>query len=98
MPFDEQTKKKFIDTFVKRLRDIGGEDAGKCPLCTNSAWSTVDGYVVPSVQPELGGLHVGGPSLPTIPIVCNNCGFVAHISLGILGLLPAKDEVEEANS
>ena len=99
MPFNEQLKQEFIETFSRKAREKGGPNAAKCPLCTNNQWTTVDGYVSPRIEPEISAaFYVGGPTIPTVPIVCNNCGFVAHISLGVLGLLPAKDAPGEATA
>ncbi len=97
MLFDESTSKDFIQRFEGKIRAKGMPSPPPCPLCSNAQWSVAPGYMVSPVQKEMGGLVLGGPTLPTIAIICNNCGFVAHIALGPLGLLPkakAKAEVE----
>jgi hypothetical protein len=43
----------------------------------------------------LEGLVLGGPSVPTAVLACNRCGWVAQHALGVLGLLPKKEEKEE---
>ena len=42
------------------------------------------------MQDRLNGIVLGGPSIPSIPIICNRCGFISSHALGILGLLPPK--------
>lgn len=59
-----------------------------CPMCSANKWALGDGYVLVPVQNSLGGLTLGGQSIPSATIICTNCGFVSHHALGVLGLLP----------
>ena len=60
----------------------------KCPMCGNQHFIIADGYFNHFMQDNLSGVSIGGPSIPVIPIVCSNCGFVSQHAIGILGLLP----------
>lgn len=60
----------------------------KCPMCGNEHFIIADGYFNSIMQDNLNGLVIGGPSMPSIAIVCNQCGFISSHALGILGLLP----------
>ena len=62
----------------------------KCPMCGNNHFIIADGYFNTPMQDNLNGLEIGGPSIPSIPIICNRCGFISSHALGILGLLPPK--------
>lgn len=62
----------------------------RCPMCTHETFSLVGGYLGNPLQPQLGGLTLGGPLIPTAAIVCENCGFLSQHALGSLGLLPPK--------
>lgn len=98
MPFDKNTTNDFIQHFESKLLDKGILSPPHCPLCSQTQWTVAPGYVLSPIQEQLGGLVIGGPTIPTIPIICDNCGFVASIALGPLGLLPkaqAKTEQEE---
>ncbi len=89
MPFDETFAKEFIKRLEEAVKRKTGSTAMHCPLCSNNNWSVQTGYMFASLQTEISsGITLGVPGLPTVPIVCNNCGFVAQIALGSLGLLP----------
>lgn len=65
-----------------------------CPRCGNQSFTLLDGYFNQPVQAQLGGLVLGGPSVPSTVVVCTRCGYLAQHALGVLGLLPEpkKDE------
>lgn len=70
-----------------------------CPRCGTREFSLIGGYFNHFVQPQLGGVSIGGPSIPTAVVACNNCGWLSEHALGALGLLPAKEKSEaEAKS
>ena len=99
MALSEETKQEFITKFDEKVHETGGPNAPACPLCTTNKWSVGDGYVSLAVQPTFSsGLVIGGSTIPTIPIICNQCGFVAHIALGIVGLLPPQPKTARAEA
>ena len=64
-----------------------------CPMCGNDKFVIADGYFLHYMQAVVnGGLSLGGPSIPTIAIVCERCGFTSQHALGVLGLLPQNDK------
>jgi ribosomal protein S27AE len=65
-----------------------------CPRCANSNFTLLDGYFNQPVQATLGGLVLGGPSVPSAVVVCTRCGYLAQHALGVLGMLP-KETGEE---
>lgn len=89
MPFN---KDEFIKAFEGAIKRKKGTGNVVCPMCSDNHWQLPGGYTVSSLQNELGGIRLGGPAIPKVPIICSNCGFVAEIAIGILGLLP-KEEV-----
>lgn len=78
----EEDKKKIIEEFAKRGVKY------HCPMCGNNNFVVADGYFNNTIQPELKGFILGGPSIPTIPIICTNCGYISQHALGVLNLLP----------
>ncbi|MBO7552547.1 MAG: hypothetical protein J6T82_00705 [Bacteroidaceae bacterium] len=62
-----------------------------CPMCHQHNFIIADGYFNNIIQDHLNGIALGGPTIPTISIICANCGFVSQHALGILGLLPSND-------
>lgn len=81
-----EDKQKIISKLNSRIGNI------KCPMCGNNHFIIVDGYFNPTMQDDLNNLVLGGPSIPSIAIVCNKCGFISSHALGVLGLLPQQTE------
>lgn len=60
----------------------------ECPMCRKGSFTIVDSYSFDLLQDDYKNIKVGsGRALPSIPIVCTNCGFISHHALGVLGLL-----------
>lgn len=81
----ESQKKKIIEALEKRKARL------PCPRCGNQSYSLLGGYFNQPIQTELGGLVIGGPSVPSVVVVCNQCGFMSQHALGALGLLPESE-------
>ena len=77
-------KRKIVEALQKRGARL------PCPRCGNQNFTLLDGYFNQPVQTELGGLVLGGPSVPSVVVICTRCGFMAQHALGALGLLPEK--------
>lgn len=60
----------------------------ECPICHNRHFIIADGYFNSAIQGNLNGMILGGPSIPSIGLICNRCGFISHHALGVLGLMP----------
>lgn len=67
----------------------------ECPICHNKHFVIADGYFNTSIQGQLNGMMLGGPSIPSIGLICNKCGFISHHALGVLGLLPEQNDQKE---
>lgn len=63
----------------------------KCPMCDNSQFSIADAYFKHGLQDDLNSVSIGGPSIPSVAIICRNCGFISQHAIGILGLLPKEE-------
>jgi hypothetical protein len=59
-------------------------------MCGHNKFILTDGYFNHSVQANTNNISIGGPSVPTIAIICSNCGFVSQHAIGLLGLLNNK--------
>ena len=70
---------------VARLNERGIK---KCPMCAKGNFSLVDGFFHIHIQKgvKLGGA-VSGTFIPSIAIICTNCGHTSQHALGSLGLL-----------
>jgi uncharacterized Zn finger protein len=68
------------------LASLHRKVTGACPMCGQRNWTLGD-EVVGSMATSLhGGVGIGGPLIPMVQVVCNNCGFVAHHAIGALGI------------
>ena len=65
-----------------------------CPRCGNNNFTLLDGYFNQTIQTELKGMVIGGPSVPSAVVACSRCGYLSQHALGALGLLP-KEEVKK---
>ena len=57
-----------------------------CPLCGTNGWTLADGFAPLALQESFFGFRVGGPVLPCVALVCNNCGNTHLINLLNIGL------------
>lgn len=73
------------EKIIKVLEEKGAKLP--CPRCGNNSFILIDGYLNQTIQAELKGIVIGGPSLPSIVIACNRCGYLSLHALGPLGLL-----------
>jgi hypothetical protein len=81
---------EYKNRIVRALIDRGAHMP--CPRCGNKGFTLLDGYFAQPVQTELGSIALGGPTIPSIVMVCTQCGFISQHALGALGLLPKEDE------
>jgi hypothetical protein len=86
---DSLTKEK-KEEIIRTLSERGVK--GLCPMCGNNHFVVADGYFNTAIQNDFKTLNLGGPSIPTISIICSRCGFVSQHALGVLGLLPKLEE------
>ncbi len=83
----QEEKQKIVEKLDRKFNH-----SLKCPMCGNSHFIIGDGYFNTFMQDDFKTVNMGGASIPSIPIICNKCGFMSLHALGILGLLP-KDTV-----
>ena len=80
------------EKIVKVLNERGAKLP--CPRCGNNNFTLLDGYFNQTIQTELKGISIGGPSVPSVVVACNNCGYLNQHALGPLGLMPKQEEVK----
>ncbi len=85
----EEKKKEIIETLENKGAKL------PCPRCGSQSFTLLDGYFTQPLQNNLQGLVLGGPSVPSAVITCNNCGFLSQHALGSLGLLPKHEDKNE---
>jgi hypothetical protein len=67
----------------------------KCPVCGETQMILGDGFFAHDIQLDLKNRTMGGLNIPTIPIVCSNCGLIREFAAGVLGLLPKEEKKDE---
>lgn len=82
----EEKKKEFIEALTKKLRANGKTES--CPMCGSEKFLMVDACLVNVLQPDLKNVKASGPSIPTVAVICEHCGFVSQHAVGVLGVDP----------
>ena len=75
----------------KRLNEIVSALTNKgvskpCPRCDHAKFSVVGETLIP-LQEDPSVLTIGGPSIPTIIVACDNCGYLTQHAAAPLGLM-----------
>lgn len=76
---------------IKALEDRGVDQP--CPRCGKDDFAVLGGYVVHVLQTKPAEINLAGPAVPSVGIVCANCGFISHHALGVLRI-SAEEEAE----
>ena len=69
-------------------------ETASCQLCRANSWTLADGFVSLGLQEDFASFQVGGPALPCVALVCNNCGNTCLINLMTIGLQHLTDRVQ----
>ncbi|MEK6888807.1 MAG: hypothetical protein AABW80_01735 [Nanoarchaeota archaeon] len=82
--------KEKTDQIIKKINEAikrkTKEDL-KCPICTNNNFLLAGGFTNDFLMDGFGGgLIIGGPVLPSVPIVCTNCGNTIFLNVKVLDL------------
>ncbi|MAZ65552.1 MAG: hypothetical protein CMF25_00385 [Kangiellaceae bacterium] len=77
-------EQKRLDECVQALNSRGVKLP--CPRCGQKSFSIVAETIIP-INDKPNVVAVGGPSIPTIIVACDNCGYITQHAQGPLGLL-----------
>jgi len=81
-----------IDT-QKMIAHLNSKWHGKpCPMCGSGPWNVQDSSFQ-LTEFNQGGMIIGGPLIPVVPVVCANCGntvLVNGIVAHVVDVPPAK--------
>src|SRR3990167_1215630 len=80
----EANKAKIVNQLKKKAPNL------KCPICANTNLTLGGGFFAHDLQEDLSQRQIGGINIPTIPIVCSQCGYIMEFAAGTLELLPQK--------
>lgn len=71
----KQITEALNDRFSKQGALFSGETSG---------FTLVDGFVMQSIQDKLGGIYIGGKSIPMVMVVGNSSGRIYYFALKAL--------------
>lgn len=86
---NEEKKRQIVKALSQRVSSI------VCPICHQSKYSFVDGYTIDPVQDDYKAVQLGGKIIPSVMLVCNNCGHIDRFSLGVLGLMDKEEQPQQ---
>jgi hypothetical protein len=81
----EERKAELIRVLAEKLSKYSKRSI--CPMCGHAHFTIADAYFSNTLQTDLNSVNLGGLAIPSLAIICTNCGFISQHSLGILGLL-----------
>jgi predicted RNA-binding Zn-ribbon protein involved in translation (DUF1610 family) len=88
-----------INVFTRKKQEIvnilNTKIKPHCPMCGFNKFTLADSYIRNDLQDDLLSVNLGGPSIPSVAIICTNCGFISNHAIGILDLLPTNETTEE---
>lgn len=87
--FSQEKKEQIIRVLNERFQKNG--KPLHCPMCAHPHFTIADAYLRNGLQEDLGAVHLGGPAIPTVAVICTNCGFVSQHAIGVLGLMPKEE-------
>ncbi|MBU0460040.1 MAG: hypothetical protein KJ597_01025 [Nanoarchaeota archaeon] len=87
MALSKEKTEEIVKKIEEAINRKTGQTGFKCPICTNDKFSLAGGFTNDFLMDRLGGgLVIGGPVLPSVPIVCTNCGNTFFLNARVLGL------------
>lgn len=66
----------------------------RCSMCGEGSWAVQDS-AFQMTEFSHGGLAIGGPVIPVVPVMCSNCGNTVLINAILAGVV--KQDEEKAN-
>ncbi|HEU0188413.1 MAG TPA: hypothetical protein VFQ97_00280 [Gallionella sp.] len=84
-----EEKSRIVNILSERFVKHGAPH--HCPMCGHPNFTLTDAYIIHTLQADIRSVMIGGTTIPTIGVICTNCGFVSQHAIGVLGLLPEKE-------
>jgi hypothetical protein len=74
----------------ERIRTaLASRATGRCPRCSNTDFTLLDGFIILPLSPRSNRAVLGGKTLSCAVTACRTCGYIAMHSLTHLGVMPA---------
>jgi len=69
-----------------------------CPVCRTDKWTLAGHLTTPVLLGVENSISLGGPTYPTISVICNNCGFIQQFNAIVLGVAKPPDSKETSST
>ncbi len=96
MELNQEIKDAITTELVKRVKEKGIDL--KCPICNNQNFMLVDGFSRRDLSKNYKYIQLGQQYIPSISIICDNCGYLMDFALGTLGFLKKEESKEESKN
>lgn len=90
MALTDEEKTKITQELEKKLKAKNRQLI--CPICTNQNFTLSEGYTLRMLNAKLDEISIGGLNIPSVTIICTHCGYALDFAIGVLGLLPKKED------
>lgn len=88
MALTEEERKKLTEITTELQKRISSKNRVLiCPICSNNNFSLSEGYTHRSLSEKQKQTVLGGLVMPSVTLICNNCGYVLDFAIGTLGFL-----------
>lgn len=99
MVYSKERSEEIINKITEAIKRKSGKTDFKCPVCTNNQFSLAGGFTTDFLVDKVqGGLVLGGPVLPSVPIVCTNCGNTFFLNAKVLGVADVEDQASKGGT
>lgn len=82
----DNNKQTIVSALNEKVQNL------KCPVCEHTSFALGGGFFAHDLQHNLNQRQMGGVNIPTVPLICSNCGYLMEFAAGTLGLLPKKQD------
>lgn len=86
MSLTDEEKRKITDAIEKKMK------RSECPFCDQEAWSLTNAYIPLLIMETPESSIIGGKHIPTVAMICKNCGYCAQIATKPLAGLPEETQ------
>ena len=91
-----KTKEKAMKININKVEEVVTKKwKNGCPMCGGRSWAIIAPTAFTPI--EIGDdmdVKIGGKMIPLLPVMCNNCGFVAEINALTIGAVEKEDTNE----
>jgi len=97
MPLTKEQENKIIKKIDEALEKKGKKEI-ICSICGNKEFILAGGVSNIFITDRFsGGIVLGGPVLPNVPIICKNCGNTFFMNAKVLGINFEEETSKEDN-